>query len=141
MKKSKFSIEQVMEILEQAKTDIKIVELCSIHGISNATFYAWREDYSDMSLDAAKRMKKIVDENLELKRELKSCKSLIETREEIYSRINAGKYPIKKDRLAVSREIVTELKTEKNFSERKSCEIVDLPRSSRRYKPKPKKGV
>ena len=42
MKQGRFSEEQVVAILKQAEAGSKVAELCRRHGISDATFYNWR---------------------------------------------------------------------------------------------------
>jgi putative transposase len=49
---------------------MKIVDLCRIHGISDATFYNWRTKYGGMEVSDAKRLKQLEDENLKLKHKL-----------------------------------------------------------------------
>ena len=49
MKTSRFTDSQIIAILKQAKAGSPVPELCSEHGISNATFYEWRAAYSHAS--------------------------------------------------------------------------------------------
>ena len=42
MKAKRFTEEQNIGILKQAKAGMKIVHLCRKHGISDATFNTWR---------------------------------------------------------------------------------------------------
>jgi len=46
---------------------MKIVDLCRIHGISDATFYNWRSKYGGMEVSDAKRLKQLEEENRKLK--------------------------------------------------------------------------
>lgn len=41
---------------------MKIVDLCSKHNISDATFYTWRTKYGSMEVCDAKRLKELEDE-------------------------------------------------------------------------------
>lgn len=66
--KKRFTEEQIVKVLEEAKTGIKVEELCRKHGISTATYYAWRSKYGGMSTSDVKRLKALEAENGRLKR-------------------------------------------------------------------------
>lgn len=68
MKNSRFSEEQIIEILKQSEAGAKTSDLCRQHGISAATFYAWRSKYGGMDVSEAKRLKQLEEENAKLKR-------------------------------------------------------------------------
>lgn len=70
MKAKRFSEEQIIGILKQAQAGMKIVDLCRIHGISDATFYNWRTKYGGMEVSEAKRLKQLEEENRKLKQML-----------------------------------------------------------------------
>ena len=42
MRRSKFTEEQIIGILLEQEAGAKTAELCRRHGISSATFYAWK---------------------------------------------------------------------------------------------------
>lgn len=42
MKPKRFTEEKITGILKHAQVGLKIVDLCRMHGISDATFYNWR---------------------------------------------------------------------------------------------------
>ena len=67
MKNSRFSEEQIIEILKQSEAGAKTSDLCRQHGISAATFYAWRSKYGGMDVSEAKRLKQLEEENAKLK--------------------------------------------------------------------------
>ena len=48
MKRSKFSDEQIIAILKEHEAGVPTAELCRKHGISSATFYAWRKKLGGM---------------------------------------------------------------------------------------------
>ena len=54
MKRSRFSEEQIIEILRQAESGVRVVDLCRQHGISDATFYKWRSKFGGMNISDAK---------------------------------------------------------------------------------------
>jgi putative transposase len=67
MKPKRFTEEQIIGILKQAQAGMKIVDLCRMHGISDATFYNWRSKYGGMEVSDAKRLKELETENKRLK--------------------------------------------------------------------------
>ena len=68
MKRSKFTEEQVIGILREHEEGAKTAELCREHGVSSATFYAWKAKFGGMEVSDAKRLKALEDENARLKR-------------------------------------------------------------------------
>ena len=68
MKKRRFTEEQIIGILMQAEAGMKIVEVCRQNGISDATFYKWREKYGNMTVSEARRLHQLEEENSRLKR-------------------------------------------------------------------------
>ena len=70
MKSKRFTEEQIIGILKQAQAGMKIVDLCRLHGISDATFYNWRSKYGGMEVSDAKRLKTLEAENQKLKQML-----------------------------------------------------------------------
>lgn len=70
MKSKRFPEEQIIGILKQAQSGMKIVDLCRMHGISDATFYNWRSKYGGMEVSDAKRLKDLEAENRRLKQML-----------------------------------------------------------------------
>lgn len=68
MKRSKFTEEQIIAILREQEAGATTAEVCRRHGMSSATFYAWKAKFGGMELSEAKRLKALEDENGKLKR-------------------------------------------------------------------------
>jgi putative transposase len=68
MKRSKFSEEQVIAILREQEAGAKTADVCRKHGISSATFYAWKAKFGGMDVSDVKRLRALEEENAKLKR-------------------------------------------------------------------------
>ena len=68
MKRSKFTEEQIVAILREQEAGEKTADVCRRHGVSSATFYAWKAKYGGMDVSDAKRLKGLEEENGKLKR-------------------------------------------------------------------------
>ena len=66
--KSRFTEEQIISILSEAEAGAKVGELCRRHGISDATYYLWKNKYANMTVPEAKRLRALETENSRLKR-------------------------------------------------------------------------
>lgn len=68
MRRSKFTEEQIVAILREQEAGSKTADVCRKHGVSNATFYAWKAKYGGMDVSETKRLRALEDENAKLKR-------------------------------------------------------------------------
>jgi putative transposase len=68
VKKSRFSETQIVGILKEHEAGIATKDLCRTHGISPATFYAWKAKFGGMEVSDVAKMKALEDENRRLKR-------------------------------------------------------------------------
>lgn len=55
-------------MLREQEAGISTADVCRKHGISSATFYAWKAKFGGMDVSEAKRLKALEDENAKLKR-------------------------------------------------------------------------
>lgn len=68
MKKSRFSETQIVAILKEADSGIKVADLCRKHGISQPTYYNWKAKYGGLDASELKRIKELEAEHSKLKR-------------------------------------------------------------------------
>ena len=68
MRKSQFSDEQIVAILQEAERTGKRGEVIRRHGISRETFYRWRRQYGGLQVSDTKRLRALEEENRPRKR-------------------------------------------------------------------------
>lgn len=66
MRPSRFSAEQIVAILKEHEAGAGMAELCRRHGVSQQTFYQWRQQYGGRDRSAATRLRAREDENARL---------------------------------------------------------------------------
>jgi putative transposase len=68
MPKKGHSEEQIMAALKQHESGGKTEEICRRLGISQATFYLWKKQYSGLALAELRELRQLREENGRLKR-------------------------------------------------------------------------
>lgn len=68
MKKSRFTESQIVAILKEVESGLKVDPVCRSHGISSATYYKWKSKYGGMEASDVKRLKALEEENGRLKK-------------------------------------------------------------------------
>uniref|UniRef100_A4WY09 Transposase n=1 Tax=Cereibacter sphaeroides (strain ATCC 17025 / ATH 2.4.3) TaxID=349102 RepID=A4WY09_CERS5 len=68
MKRSRFTEEKIVAILREQESGVKTAEVCRRHGISSATFCAWKAKSGGREPSEATRLKAVEDDNARLKR-------------------------------------------------------------------------
>ena len=68
VRKSRFSEEQIVGILQELEAGAKIAEVCRRHGVADATIHRWRQKYGGLQVSDARRLKALEEENRQLKR-------------------------------------------------------------------------
>ncbi len=58
---------QIVAILKEAEASMPVKDICRKYGISNSTFYKWREKYGGMEASDVRRLKELEEENRRLK--------------------------------------------------------------------------
>ena len=72
MARKKYSPEQIIRLLREAEVFVAegmtAVEAARKIGVSEQTYYRWRKEYGGMQVEQAKRLKRLEQENVRLKR-------------------------------------------------------------------------
>jgi putative transposase len=68
MRRSRFTTEQIIKVLQAWDAGAKVSELVRQHGVTEVTLYRWRKKYGGMQVNDARRLKGLEDENRQLKR-------------------------------------------------------------------------
>ena len=71
MKQKRFTDEQVIGILREADAGMAVLDLCRKHGMSSATFYAWRSKHGGLELSEARRLRGLEEVSRKLSRKRK----------------------------------------------------------------------
>ena len=72
MKRTRYTTDQIIEKLRQADVALgkgqKVPEVCKSLGISEQTYYRWRQKYGGMAPDLSKQLRALEKENSRLKK-------------------------------------------------------------------------
>ena len=68
MRKSRFTTEQIIKVLQAWDAGAKVSELVRQHGVTEVTLYRWKKKYGGMQVNDARRLKGLEEENRQLKR-------------------------------------------------------------------------
>ena len=68
MKKSRLSETQMIGILKEVELGAKVAQTCRKHGISEATDYKWKSQFSGMTVSHLSQLRQLQDENAKLER-------------------------------------------------------------------------
>lgn len=66
--KKRFTEEQIIKVLNEAKMGLKVEEVCRKYGISQPTYYNWKSKYGGMAVSEVKRLRALEKENQQLKK-------------------------------------------------------------------------
>ncbi|WP_314376147.1 IS3 family transposase [Sphingomonas paucimobilis] len=126
MKRKQFTEEQIIGILKEAEAGAVVTELCRKHGMSSATYYAWKAKFGGLEVSDAKRLRSLEEENARLKRLL--ADTMLD---------NAGLKDLLFKKVvtpAAKRQAVAHLQATLGMSERRACTVVGADRTSVRYR-------
>ena len=68
VKKSQFTENQIVPILNEADANVMVKDICRKYGISDATYYKWKSKYGGLSVSDLKRLRELETENRRLKK-------------------------------------------------------------------------
>ncbi len=68
IKRSRFSEQQIIAILKEAESGVKVADLCRQYGVGQSTFFKWKSKYGGLEVSELKRIKDLEEENRKLKR-------------------------------------------------------------------------
>jgi putative transposase len=66
--KTRHTEEQIIQALKEHHAGAPVAELCRRHGVSQPTFYKWRQKFGGLEVHEAKRLRLMEDENHKLKK-------------------------------------------------------------------------
>ena len=68
MRKTRFTEEQIVQVLHEWNAGAKMAELIRRHGVTEKTLYRWNKKYGGLQGTEEKRLKALEEENPQLKR-------------------------------------------------------------------------
>ncbi len=87
MRKRRFAAEQILTILREAERGERTIgEICRAHGVSEHSFYRWRQKYSGLEVSEARGLRELGTENAGLKRLLANRDLEINAMEELLAK-------------------------------------------------------
>lgn len=66
--KKRYTEEQIIKVLKEHESGVKVDDICRRMGISTGTFYNWRSKFGGMEVNEAKRLRVLESENTKLKK-------------------------------------------------------------------------
>ncbi len=67
MARKRHTEEQIIAVLKEAEAGMRTPDVCRKYGISDATFYKWKNKFGGMDVSEARRLRYLEDENHKLK--------------------------------------------------------------------------
>ncbi len=86
MKRSRFTQEELIAMLKEQEAGGAVADLCRKHGVSDATFYAWRSKCGGMEVSEVKRLMALEDENGKLQKLLAESMLDVSTLKELLAK-------------------------------------------------------
>jgi putative transposase len=121
MKRSRFTEEQIIQILREQESGVAVMDLFRKHGLSSLTFYKWKAKFCGLHVFEARRLKALEDENAKLKRMLADAM------------LDSVALKEKMVTPAAHREAAGYLRSSYEMSQRRAGRVITTDRSSVRY--------
>ena len=67
MRKTRYSEEQIIRVLQEVEPGSTVKDVCREHGIAEGTYYRWKSKYGGLDVSEARRLKELERENRRLK--------------------------------------------------------------------------
>ena len=67
MSAKKLTDEEIIKIIKEVEAGLPVKEACRQHGISNMTYYKWKNRLEGVGINDARRLKELEQENKRLK--------------------------------------------------------------------------
>ena len=67
VRRSRFSVEQIVAVLKQAELGMAVADLIRKIGISEQTFYRWKKQFTGLGLQELRELRSLRHENSKLK--------------------------------------------------------------------------
>ncbi len=68
MKKSRFTDQQIAFALQQAEAGTPVAEVCLKKGVSEATYFRWKQKYAGLMPSEVRRLSHLEEENTRLRK-------------------------------------------------------------------------
>jgi putative transposase len=59
---------EILQVLREAEFGVPVVEICRKHGISQQSFYLWKNKYAGLGPSELRKLRQLCEENGKLKR-------------------------------------------------------------------------
>lgn len=125
MKRSRFTDEQIIWMIEEQEAGTPTAEVWGKHGVSSASFYKYKAKYSGLEVSDARKLKALEDENAKLKKLLA---------EQMLNNTVLKDVASKKVTPDVKRDAVAHACKADGVSQRRACDVLGVDRTSVRYR-------